>query len=513
MKFPGQESDFGSVLLGSASDTVRRQRIRIQLLITVSLLTANAIGAGMAILLVVVGIPQPSVLEADLWWVNFIVVPVYVGVAFGFGWAVGTTRVLRRLRWALRDEEPTPKQARAALRAPWVLTRLQLGLWLVADILFTICYGVQDPELIPKIALVIGLSGAVVCAISYLLTEFSLRPVAAQALETDYPGIKRRSRLRTRGMLSWVLGSGIPIVGIMLVVFFSIFRDDTTKTDVFIAVMVLGATALFTGLLLNYLSIDAIKAPIGSVRQAMTKVRGGDTDVRVVVYDGTELGDLQRGFNLMVEGLGERERMRDLFGRHVGREVAEAALAQNPELGGAERVVAVVFIDVIGSTTLAASRPPNEVVALLNRFFAVVVKAVEGHHGLVNKFEGDAVLAVFGAPLELDDPATEALAAAREISKNLAADVSELDAGIGVSHGSVVAGNVGAIQRFEYTVIGDAVNESARLSELAKRDPTRPFASGRAVANASEDEAGHWARHESTVLRGRSEETEVYAAE
>lgn len=84
MKFPGQESDFGSVLLGSASDTVRRQRIRIQLLITVSLLTANAIGAGMAILLVVVGIPQPSVLEADLWWVNFIVVPVYVGVAFGF---------------------------------------------------------------------------------------------------------------------------------------------------------------------------------------------------------------------------------------------------------------------------------------------------------------------------------------------------------------------------------------------------------------------------------------------
>lgn len=513
MKFPGQESDFGSVLLGSVTDTVRRQRIRIQLLITVSLLTANAIGAGMVLLLVVVGIPEPSVLEVELWWVNFIVVPVYVGVAFVFGWIVGTTRVLRRLRWALRDEFPTPEQARAALRAPWLLTRLQLGLWLGADILFTICYGILDPELIPKVALVIGLSGAVVCAISYLLTEFSLRPVAAQALEADHHGIKKRSRLRTRGMLSWVVGSGIPIVGIMLVVLFAVFRDDTTKTDVFIAVTVLGATALFTGLLLNYLSIDAIKAPIGSVRQAMIKVRGGDNDVRVVVYDGTELGDLQRGFNLMVEGLGERERMRDLFGRHVGREVAEAALAQNPELGGAERVVAVVFIDVIGSTSLAASRPPNEVVALLNRFFAVVVRSVEAHNGLVNKFEGDAVLAVFGAPLELDDAATEALAAAREISVNLTADVPDLQAGIGVSHGPVVAGNVGAIQRFEYTVIGDAVNEAARLSELAKRDPSRPFAAGRAVSNAAEQEAAHWVRHESTVLRGRTDETEVYAAE
>ncbi len=513
MKWPGQESDFGSVLLGSVTDTVRLQRIRIQLLITVSLLAANAMGAGMAILLVVVGIPEPSVLEPELWWINFIVVPVYVSVAFVFGWIVGTTRTLHWLRWALRDQHPTPKQARAALLAPWVLTGMQLGLWLVADILFTTFYGVQNPALIPKVALVIGLSGAVVCAISYLLTEFSLRPVAARALETDYPGIKRRNRLRTRGMLSWVLGSGIPIVGMMLVVVFAVLRDDTTKTDVFIAVMVLGATALFTGLLLNYLSIDAIKAPIGSVRQAMTKVRGGDTDVRVVVYDGTELGDLQRGFNLMVEGLGERKRMRDLFGRHVGHEVAEAALAQNPELGGAECVVAVVFIDVIGSTTLAASRPPNEVVALLNRFFAVVVRAVEAHDGLVNKFEGDAVLAVFGAPLELDDPATGALAAAREISVNLASDVPELEAGVGVSYGSVVAGNVGAIQRFEYTVIGDAVNESARLSELSKRDPTRPFASGRAVTAATEAEAAHWVHHESTVLRGRTEETEVYAAE
>ena len=512
MKFPGQESDFGSALLGSATDTPRRRRIRIQLLITVSVLTANAIGAGIAILLVVVGIPEPSVLGPELWWVNYIAVPVYVAVAFGFGWAFGTSRVLGHLQWALRDEQPTPEQARWALRAPWVLTRMQMLLWFIAGVFFTLCYGILDPGLIPKIALVVGLSGAVVCAISYLLVEFALRPVAAQALEAGYPGTKRRSRLRTRATLSWVLGSGIPIVGTMLVAFFSVLRDTTTKTDVFVAVMVLGVIGLFTGLLLNYLSISAIKAPVGSVRRAMTKVSGGDNDVRVVVYDGTELGDLQRGFNLMVTGLGERERMRDLFGRHVGRDVAEAALAQNPELGGTERFVAIVFIDVIGSTAIAASRPPNEVVTLLNKFFAVVVSAVESHSGLVNKFQGDAVLAAFGAPLELDDPATAALSTAREISVRLAGEIPELAAGIGVAYGSVVAGNIGAIQRFEYTVIGDAVNEAARLSEYAKQDPSRPVASGRAIASATDTEAAQWSRFDSILLRGRSEETEIFAA-
>jgi adenylate cyclase len=155
----------------------------------------------------------------------------------------------------------------------------------------------------------------------------------------------------------------------------------------------------------------------------MSRVRSGDNDVQVVVFDGTELGDLQAGFNSMVTGLGERERLRDLFGRHVGKEVAEAALAQDPELGGSEQTVAVLFIDVIGSTNLAATRPPADVVAILNQFFAVVVSTVEKHDGLVNKFQGDAVLAVFGAPIALSDSAAAALAAAREISDELAIKV------------------------------------------------------------------------------------------
>jgi adenylate cyclase len=140
------------------------------------------------------------------------------------------------------------------------------------------------------------------------------------------------------------------------------------------------------------------------VRAALKRVEDGDFDSDLVVFDGTELGELQRGFNAMVNGPRERERVRDLFGRHVGREVAALAEQETLELGGEERHVAVLFVDMIGSTQLVSGKPPIEVVELLNRFFAVIVDEVDRHHGLLNKFEGDGSLAVFGAPVRLECP-------------------------------------------------------------------------------------------------------------
>jgi adenylate cyclase len=132
---------------------------------------------------------------------------------------------------------------------------------------------------------------------------------------------------------------------------------------------------------------------------------------------------------------------------------------------------------------------------------------VSEHGGLVNKFEGDAALCIFGAPLELDDPAGAALAAARTMATRLRADVPDLDAGIGVSHGLVVAGNIGSTERLEYTVIGDPVNEAARLTEQAKERPERVVASQRIVDRADSDEGSRWRLLEPLLLRGRVEET------
>jgi adenylate cyclase len=250
---------------------------------------------------------------------------------------------------------------------------------------------------------------------------------------------------------------------------------------------------------------------VRSVRDALGRVEDGEFDARVRVFDGSDLGLLQAGFNRMNAGLGEREELRDLFGRHVGEHVARAAQERGIELGGEELDVAVLFVDVIGSTQLAVERPPHEVVSRLNEFFGVVVRVVEDHGGWINKFEGDAALAVFGAPLPLDDAAGCALAAARDLARRLPDEVDGLDAGIGVSAGEAVAGNVGAESRFEYTVIGDPVNEAARLCELAKESEGRVLASEGALERAGEEEARRWTAGEPVQLRGRSSETRTAA--
>jgi adenylate cyclase len=286
---------------------------------------------------------------------------------------------------------------------------------------------------------------------------------------------------------------------------------NLTETQLGVAVLILATATLIFGFVLMWILSWLTATPVRVVRAALKRVEQGDLRGDLVVFDGTELGELQRGFNSMVDGLRERERVRDLFGRHVGREVAAAAERERPKLGGEERHVAVVFVDIVGSTQLVTSRPAAEVVQLLNRFFAVVVEEVDRRCGLVNKFEGDAVLAVFGAPNRLDRPEDQALAAARAIASRLDSEVPECPAGIGVAAGQAVAGNVGAKERFEYTVIGEPVNEAARLCELAKDEPGRLLASSDTVDAASENERARWCLGETVTLRGHGQPTRLAA--
>jgi class 3 adenylate cyclase/integral membrane sensor domain MASE1 len=206
--------------------------------------------------------------------------------------------------------------------------------------------------------------------------------------------------------------------------------------------------------------------------------------------------------------LAERERLRDLFGRHVGRDVARAVLDGAVEPGGEEREIAALFIDLVGTTSLAWESPPSQVVSMLNTFFCVVVEVVEAHGGHVNKFEGDGALCVFGAPKSRVRPAADALAAGRELRLRLIDQVPQ-SFGIGVSAGRAVAGQVGGEARFEYTVIGDPVNEAARLSELAKARPQGMLASQAALELAGTFEDGRWRLGEPVMLRGRQAPTRL----
>jgi class 3 adenylate cyclase len=417
--------------------------------------------------------------------------------------------VLRRTRWLREGRLPDEREQRTALRLPGVLFRIQAFLWIGAVAFFTTLNGLLDADLIPLVATTVSLGGLVTCANAYLLSEFALRPVAARALEPGPPERAFVPGVTTRTMLAWALGSGVPVVGLMAVAVTDLGGREISSSRLSITILVLGGIVLVFGLLLATLAARAIGDPVRSVRRALTSVERGDLDVTVPVYDGTEIGLLQAGFNRMAAGLRDRERIRDLFGRHVGEDVAEAAMEGEVALGGEVREVAVLFVDIIGSTTLAARRPPEEVVALLNRFFAVVVDVVVAHGGLINKFEGDAALAVFGAPIEVADAAGRALAAGRELAGRLGDEVPEVEAGIGIAAGPAVAGNIGEERRYEYTVIGDPVNEAARLSELAKEAPGRLVASAEVVERASDEEARQWELGEDAALRGRTAATRL----
>ena len=432
-------------------------------------------------------------------------------VVFGMVIRRHSNRHLRRtLRWVVEEREPDPGEHRRTLELAGYVVRLIALSWSVGAVAFFVLSAIlHSLSFAALVGVTTLLGGATTCALLYLASERILRPVTALAL-----GARRTERnvapsVRGRLAMAWVLGTGSPLLGVLVVAIVGVTKSDADPVYLSAAVLFLVATALVIGLLATQFAAKAIADPLTSVREGVEQIERGDLDAHVLVDDGSEVGLLQAGFNRMAEGLRERERIRDLFGRQVGEDVARTALRDGTRLGGEEREVGALFVDLVGSTSMAMAMPPAEVVRVLNRFFRVVVEVVEAECGLVNKFEGDAALCVFGAPVAREDPAGDALRSARALAERLTRDLPEADFGIGISAGVAVAGNVGAEHRFEYTVIGDPVNEAARLCELAKQRPERVLASESALAKATPPEADAWTVTESAVLRGRNKPTGV----
>ena len=437
-----------------------------------------------------------------------------VAITFPLAASLGRRALHRNTAWLLAGRVPTDEERDAVLREPMTHAWISGAMWLGATVVFGVLDGLLvSPGIGLAVAVTTVLGGTTTSAMTYLVADRALRPITAAALAGGPPGQAVAPGVRARLTMAWALGTGVPVLGIVALALAAVLGADLEPEALGGAVAFLAAVALMVGLLATRLVADSVAAPLGAVRSALGRVEAGDLSAGVEVDDASEVGLVQVGLNRMVAGLRERERLRDLFGRQVGHDVAQAALeGDEVGLGGEEREVAILFVDVVGSTRLAARRPPAEVVALLNAFFAVVVDVVDAHDGWVNKFEGDGALCVFGAPAPDPLAAARALAAARELRARLAGELDEIDAAIGVSAGTAVAGNVGAEQRFEYTVLGDPVNEAARLCELAKQRPQRLVASDAAVARAGAAEARHWSLGDTVVLRGRDAPTRLATA-
>jgi adenylate cyclase len=495
---------------GKPDDSGRKIAWRWVVLSGPAMVLANAAGALVVYVLAGFIVPTPDFAEQDesLTW-NLVAASIYLLFAVTAGTLLGL-RATRSVRaWLTEEREPTEREQRSILRAPLRLLLVNASLWSAAVVLFTLFNLTWSGALALVVGLTVALGGLTTCAITYLAVERVSRPVTARALAYGVPERPVLPGVTTKALLAWAVGSAVPVLGLVLVAIASLAGRAVDEHDLALTILGLGGLVLAAGLLVTWQAARTVAAPVDAVRGALRRVEAGDYDEEVPVFDGSELGLLQAGFNRMEAGLRERERMRDVFGRQVGEDVARSALERGVELGGEELDVAVLFVDLVGSTRLAAERSPTEVVELLNQFFGEVVDVVERRGGMVNKFEGDAALAVFGAPMPRDDAASCALAAARDLAGRLRDGDLELDAGIGVSAGRAVAGNIGAEKRFEYTVIGDPVNEGSRLCELAKTYDSRVLASERAVEAAGDDEARHWELGEEVELRGRTKPTRL----
>ncbi|MCW2661571.1 MAG: adenylate cyclase, family protein 3 [Mycobacterium sp.] len=487
----------------------RKAAIRIGASYAAALTSAHIVAAG-AVSLVVVSLTQntggdPGALSTSR---NLIALCGLAAISATVGALAGVLNVVPSFRWFAEGAEPTPAQQRAAMRIAARQTIVQFGIWVASGAVFVLVNLRAGGTVAWVIGTAILFGGAATASMGYLITQRVLRPIVAASMKTATPTGKMPGVL-ARLMITWVLFSALPIGGIALIVLshsngWFVRKSAPIETPI----LVLAAVSLALGLRAMVLVARSISDPIRQVVVAMTEVEHGEGKALVEVYEPSEIGRLQVGFNRMVAGLEERERLRDLFGRHVGADVARQALEQDGSLSGEVRDVAILFIDLVGSTAIAASRPPEEVAEILNDFFRIVVAAVHHRRGLINKFEGDAVLAVFGAPIGIDEPTSAALATARVLGTELR-KLPLVDFGIGVTAGVVFAGNIGAENRYEYTVVGDAVNEAARLADQAKEWGSRILASGSALAGANTPERKHWMTRGFATLRGRSAITEL----
>ena len=394
-----------------------------------------------------------------------------VVLSTGFMMWGGAKRVRPILAW-MEGKGDALVAWRAAVETPRELT-LNVG-WqpfLLIGVPVSI-FATIEADLPAYSAFIIFAGVAVAVAYSAILHFFSyeqfLRPVVEDIVEE----LPRQFTGAPVGVpLRWKLLGALPLINVITGVVVSGLSTDGSAHledlgfDVIVAVLV----AFTISLELTVLVTRSVLQPVDKLLEATEAVKQGDLDARVPITSGDELGQLAGSFNEMMEGLSEREALREAFGAYVDPDVAERVLEEGELIEGQEREVTVMILDVWDFTEFAERSSARETVKFLNEMFEIIVPCVTEHGGHANKFLGDGLLAVFGAPERLDDHADRAVAAARDIATKLAERLGEeIRFGIGVNSGPVVVGSVGGGGRLEFAVIGDPVNVAARVEHLTR---------------------------------------------
>jgi len=348
--------------------------------------------------------------------------------------------------------------------------------------------------------------------IAFLMFERSMQPVLddiatqlSDEVEIDAISLPLRRRLLS-AIPAISAGVGVLVVGL-------VEGGHPGVGELLVAIAVSLGVAMTLAFAFTTLLAESVVSPIHRLREATAKVGGGDLTTRVPVGSADETGALTRAFNRMVSGLQERERLREAFGTFVDPGLAERVARDGIDQRGEEVEVSILFMDVRGFTSFSERAPAREVVARLNELYEVVVPIITDRGGHANKFIGDGLLAVFGAPERLEDHADRAVASALAIADQVSDRFrGELAVGVGVNSGTVVVGTIGGGGRLDFTVIGDAVNTAARV-ESATRQTGDDVLITEATRQRLRANATAWEDRPAIPLKGKSEEIRLHAPE
>lgn len=379
------------------------------------------------------------------------------------------------LRELVFNFAPGPGEHRTQARQAYLLS---VGTWVVTGFAGLAWHATSYPHfpMFSHLKLAIGywlLGGGILTQVEYLIFEY-LQP------STQSPERRLSERLGRRLLESFILFTTVPVVVLLLTVHRLVGEFQGNKQSILDAALLSGlitSAALFAAVLYG----RSVRHDSERLLDAVQRVGSGDFQPDAATSRPDELGLVARGINEMAEGLQLRERIREAFGRFVSPQVANefiekyARTGRAAKLGGRRRDVVLLFSDLRDFTPLSESLSPEELIEVLNGYFAEMVAAIQKHGGMVDKFIGDAVLAVFGLTEGAEDPAVAAVAAAREMrlrlkgyNARLASRGLRLQSGIGIHAGEVVAGYLGSAERMEFTVIGQVVNVASRIESKAR---------------------------------------------
>ncbi len=458
---------------------------------------------------------------------------VVIGYVLNRKWEQSLSEyILKKMRGQSVSSPLEAEARRKILNLPFMATSVALINWGMASLVMS---GHNLVEMLPRAATAVAvsstlrvfvgvlISGIITSAIVFFVVEIQCRRIwplfFPQGGLTGIPGALKLS-LRSRMFVAFLLASFVPMTLLAVLSYnkarlMLIMNPEDVIQSLFNLTLFLLLAALAVAVLLSFLVSTSIINPVKKMERAMVKVQKGDLSASARVSANDELGILAQSFDQMIEGLRDRERIKETFGRFVTPEIAQAILENPPVLGGENTEVSVLFSDVRNYTAICEQLSPGRVIALLNDYFAHMVEAVEKHNGLVYQFVGDGIMAVFGAPVKLADHPTHCVLSALDMLDALDRFNAEggegaphLRIGIGINTGPVVAGIIGTEQRMEYRVVGDSVNLAARIEALNKDLRTDVLISG---ATAAQLRQGFPLKRFPPIrVKGKEEPIEVY---